>query len=138
MLSDKKIDIKRRVSVVTTTGTVLIQDEGIDVGVVGTLNFVGTNIQALQDPTAGKVNVLASSTGWQLEIFDVTQDVVNTGIVTLSQIPVDGSEFVTLNGLLVHRSPSWDYQMSGQQVTFNPGHNLTAGDTIRIKYQIQT
>ena len=98
MLSDKKIDIRRRPT-------------------------VGTTI---------------SSTGWFTEIHDVTDAVTSTGRVTLSHTPVIGSEIVMLNGLVVYADPSWDYQMSGVNVVFNVGHNLTTGDTIRIKYQIYT
>jgi hypothetical protein len=76
-----------------------------------------------------------TSTGWFNELYDVTQIVLNTRKVTLTQIPVLGSDLVMLNGLPLFNDINWDYIISGNEIQFQNDLELTNGDTVRIKYQ---
>ena len=74
---------------------------------------------------------------WRVDIFNVTQEVINARKVTLSYAPVASSESVKLNGLELLNDPIWDYTMSGNEVLFSDDALLTIGDTIRARYQEQ-
>ena len=86
-----------------------------------------------------KVTVVTSTgRAYYEDFFDVTQSVINNLKVTLTYTPVAESEHVMLNGLEATDESGWDYTISGKDVIFPAHHNLTVGDTLRIKYDYET
>ena len=63
------------------------------------------------------------------------QDFIDAGEVILAHIPIAGSEFVRLNGLVLHNLTTWDYTLLGNKIIFGVDALLTVGDTFSIKYQ---
>ena len=74
---------------------------------------------------------------WRVEIFTVTQEVINARKVLLSYSPATNSESIKLNGLELLNNPVWDYTMNGNEIIFSDDALLTIGDTIRARYQEQ-
>jgi len=75
------------------------------------------------------------TTEWKIDEWFVTQDIINTKILTLSYIPILNSETVLHNGLECSKFPPRDYTVSGSIISFNSDTELIIGDFLEVKYE---
>lgn len=69
------------------------------------------------------------------ETFDIDQALRDAPTVTLEQHPVAKSENVFISGIYMTEGSTYDYTISGDQITFRFPQMLRVGGHITITYQ---
>lgn len=73
---------------------------------------------------------------FQDSITDVTQTLINSRILTLSDIPISKSDVVLLNGIELSRGSTRDYTISNNKITFTSNAYLNVNDVVKVRYAI--
>lgn len=86
----------------------------------------------------GSASIVTSTglpTEWIEEEVTVDQNLINNRIINLLYSPINNSETVRLNGLVLIDNSGWDYTISSNVITFTSNIELTISDYIVIKYE---
>lgn len=69
------------------------------------------------------------------EIYIVDSVIATSNQIILGQTPVQYSEFVILNGLILTPGGAYSYEMTGPTIDFTAGI-LSIGDIVDVRYMI--
>jgi hypothetical protein len=111
----------------------LIEDEGISLTQRPTINFIGAGVTVTDSGGKTQVDIPSSVGTYFVDEVTVSNTITDHTIV-LSQTPIPNSTIVSWNGIVLRLGASFDYTISGNIITLDPGIILTVGDGLQIVY----
>jgi len=69
------------------------------------------------------------------EIFIVNAGIISSRTLTLSNTPINTTEYVILNGVTLTKGASYDYTVAGTNINLTAGVDIELGDQFSVRYK---